>query len=1136
MEDSKISLLDPASSINGEKDLLVIVNENETRKITVNSLFAEASAIKGSIRLQGDWDSSTNSPDISSITPIESGFAWRVSVDGSTNLGGITDWNIGDLAVKTDSNWIKIGSKDIGTIWGSIKGKPTDQGDLVDYVNSVLPQIALLSAGTEQELISAINTINTNSHYIAGTIVFKNDIYLTQSRTFNLNTITIDLNGFVLYQSSFIIQIKGTGWVLKNGIFDFNGLLYTQTNTTNNLGLELLGDAQTIDPNSKYAYSSILVNGIFDTLSFNNYIGTLADGNPNIACSKSLSGWGRLLFFNCFFYSSVGNVDGHIGITNNPFVFSMQDHQGLTITMQSHRSMHHQAGAYSRAFEILTKPQSNGVNFCTDGSIYLTNTNFVIDYIAKPTNGTIGIGILNTIDLIDKHTEATDISGKYLLVSDPITKNLLKISTDKFDGGTTADNLLAHVNNTQNPHATTLEQARETDNKLTGDIDANNASTIVNLKTPINEGDAVPKSWVEGQIQTLQSGLTLQQVIQNNGVATDVRATFNSVHTHDQTIIYPGGPLVIENTEQNIYYTKLTSSEFVLSDLSFPQSVIKANESSLRNLDLQGTKITSIANGEYAGDAVNKGQLDSINKVSLGLDNVTNDLQIKASEKGAANGVAELDSNGKILSTQLPSFVDDILEFDSITNFPQTGEDSKIYIAKDSNRTYRWSGTLYVEISSSLALGETSTTAYRGDYGKTAYDHTQIISGNPHGTTASQVGAPSGSGVCSGTNTGDQDLGALVPNSRTINNKPLTSNITLTASDINAPSGSGTSTGINTGNETIASIGSIINLSAEKSPSLANNDMFVIWDSISNILKKFSYQNLVSAFSSLFEPKNTNIQSHISSTSNPHQTSLEQVRSKNNQIAGNIDANQNTIINIKNPTNAQDATNKQWIEAKQINSQYSISGGGDLSVNRTLQLSGDVASPSAQQYYGTSLNGTRGWFNKQKRIVRLECINNCTTQIGTMIGFTKHALTPQANQAIPSCPTTDPYNTNGYGNAMIDPFIVPAGYITQIGLRCSAACVTDGSVSNPVINIEVFKHSSTTRTSLGIVSLPVVTGNVTVYNSFSGNDVIAKLILSTPIQVFEGDVIGFQFNNGSGTTNVSGIKTPALYSIVEIDW
>lgn len=91
--------------------------------------------------------------------------------------------------------------------------------------------------------------------------------------------------------------------------------------------------------------------------------------------------------------------------------------------------------------------------------------------------------------------------------------------------------------------------------------------------------------------------------------------------------------------------------------------------------------------------------------------------------KGVANGLAELDANGKVPSSQLPSYVDDVIEGNSILDFPATGESDKIYVDLSENKTYRWSGSDYVEISSSLALGETSGTAYRGDRGKTAYDH-----------------------------------------------------------------------------------------------------------------------------------------------------------------------------------------------------------------------------------------------------------------------------------------------------------------------------------------------------------------------------------------------------------------------------
>ena len=107
---------------------------------------------------------------------------------------------------------------------------------------------------------------------------------------------------------------------------------------------------------------------------------------------------------------------------------------------------------------------------------------------------------------------------------------------------------------------------------------------------------------------------------------------------------------------------------------------------------------------------------------------------------GAANGLAELDGSGKVPSSQLPSFVDDVVEYANLAAFPVTGESGKIYVALNTNITYRWAGSTYVEISPSLALGETIDSAYRGDRGKIAYDHSQLTSGNPHNVTKTDVG------------------------------------------------------------------------------------------------------------------------------------------------------------------------------------------------------------------------------------------------------------------------------------------------------------------------------------------------------------------------------------------------------------
>lgn len=105
-------------------------------------------------------------------------------------------------------------------------------------------------------------------------------------------------------------------------------------------------------------------------------------------------------------------------------------------------------------------------------------------------------------------------------------------------------------------------------------------------------------------------------------------------------------------------------------------------------------------------------------------------------EKGQPGGLAELDESGRVPSSQLPSYVDDVVEYPSRSDFPTTGESGKIYVATDTNLAYRWGGTEYVEISPSLALGTTAETAGRGDFTQAAYNHSLIKDGsNPHKTT-----------------------------------------------------------------------------------------------------------------------------------------------------------------------------------------------------------------------------------------------------------------------------------------------------------------------------------------------------------------------------------------------------------------
>lgn len=135
----------------------------------------------------------------------------------------------------------------------------------------------------------------------------------------------------------------------------------------------------------------------------------------------------------------------------------------------------------------------------------------------------------------------------------------------------------------------------------------------------------------------------------------------------------------------------------------------------------------------------------TLTKSDIELGNVTNDAQVKRSEMGVAGGVATLGTDGKVPTSQLPSYVDDVVNgyyniegdklFYHTKQFTQDvlmpTDDGKIYVDIDTNKTYRWNGSsAYVEISASLALGTTSSTAFPGDRGVAVEDLADVLSEN----------------------------------------------------------------------------------------------------------------------------------------------------------------------------------------------------------------------------------------------------------------------------------------------------------------------------------------------------------------------------------------------------------------------
>lgn len=167
----------------------------------------------------------------------------------------------------------------------------------------------------------------------------------------------------------------------------------------------------------------------------------------------------------------------------------------------------------------------------------------------------------------------------------------------------------------------------------------------------------------------------------------------------------------------------LSTNDYTNADKSIVDGVTSALAGKVDKVTGKG-----LSTNDY--DDIAKGIVDGVTSALAG--------KVDTSLVGSANGVAELDANGRVPSSQLPSYVDDVLEYADLAHFPATGESGKIYIADDTNKTYRWSGSGFVEISESLALGETSSTAYAGNKGKANAD---AIAGIKNGTNINSFSA-----------------------------------------------------------------------------------------------------------------------------------------------------------------------------------------------------------------------------------------------------------------------------------------------------------------------------------------------------------------------------------------------------------
>ncbi len=259
-----------------------------------------------------------------------------------------------------------------------------------------------------------------------------------------------------------------------------------------------------------------------------------------------------------------------------------------------------------------------------------------------------------------------------------------------------------------------------------GSYDLNNLKQYATLPTPTsaNEGQVVqyigndPDYFVGGMYQCQEDSGSYSWVLLSQNIVVDAELSTTS-----------------ENPVQNKVINTALADKVDTSDLG-----TAAYKDVPESGDASTTEVV-MGNDSRLTDSRNAKDVSAWAKASTKPTYTASEVgAIATTAKGSASGVAELDSTGKVPISQLPATMSRLEKYANRAAFPATGDDNTLYVALDTNYTYRWTGTDYVQIDESIQLGETASTAYRGDRGKIAYDHSQTTSGNPHNVTKSDVG------------------------------------------------------------------------------------------------------------------------------------------------------------------------------------------------------------------------------------------------------------------------------------------------------------------------------------------------------------------------------------------------------------
>ena len=267
------------------------------------------------------------------------------------------------------------------------------------------------------------------------------------------------------------------------------------------------------------------------------------------------------------------------------------------------------------------------------------------------------------------------------------------------------------------------------------------------VKAKATSATAAAKNYTDQEITKITDGTYTAKKAASATSADSAANVTTNINGKAITSIFESNGTTVKNATNAASATKATSATSAGSATNATNVTTNINGKAITDIfETNGTTVKNATSANSAASATHANAADTATTASVASKatkdsdgNPINTTYVKNSLLGKKNGVATLDAMGLVPASQLPSFVDDVIEGylysgkfykESAHTTAITGEGGKIYVDLGNKKTYRWSGSAFVEISASIAIGETTGTAFDGKRGKDLEDKYTTLNAN----------------------------------------------------------------------------------------------------------------------------------------------------------------------------------------------------------------------------------------------------------------------------------------------------------------------------------------------------------------------------------------------------------------------